>query len=765
MAEALGAVQLTLGIDDTAFQIGLRRAQALAEQAGDRIIKGIAGNTGTIGGLNAKLAGLRSELENVQIGTRRFRELQTEISKTSVLLNKAQGGGSGGGILSALAGIGSGLAIGGFLKQSIDSAVELETITRKLSNTLGEQGAARALNVTRGLADTLGLSFTTLAGTFGSFTAAASAAGTPLKVQEELFAAVAQSAQALGLSNDELQGSLLALQQIASKGNVQMEELRGQLGERLPIAFSAAAKGLGVTQQELIKLVESGRLTADQFFPALTKGLNELTTASGGVTTAAQNFQKLGNAWKDLQTSIGQNILPEVIKQIETLKAFIEAGRDKQIADRLGFNTGMVGYIGVFKQEALDSVAVVKQVQQQLALTDKQATALFYDAQKANGIKNIGLAKPEEVEAVLTKYRELAKLFREKYPDRRADLEAVAAASAAALAADKARLNTVTKINDKIKELQAKRNQLDVDSSAFQDAGAQLADLQRKLKLAALEPLEVRIDNEKFERQLRELAKNPIEVQADTTLFEKQTQLALQASERRIALARQLASIEDEGQRAAVAGADAVLQSINEAKRQQLELQAQLVNQSAKGASTEEVRGTVARLAEAGDNIQLALINGGRALADQLKAAGDRLTDTLTGNFNILNQQGKEIVLAQAEANITRGVQTGLIDVTRIPSRNDAAGFIAFSQQSKAIADAFENNAVTQKAVAAAQSQLAASLNTATTGIQTSFNSLTDAIPSLVTALNTNANADRSITVTVNADTGQTYIQQATALQ
>jgi tape measure domain-containing protein len=113
------------------------------------------------------------------------------------------------------------------------------------------------------------------------------------------------------------------LQQIASKGTVQMEELRGQLGERLPIAFGAAAKGLGLTQQELIKLVESGRLTADQFFPALTKGLNELTTGSGGATTAAQNFQKLGNAWKDLQTQFGQNLLPQVIEGVNLLKGIV----------------------------------------------------------------------------------------------------------------------------------------------------------------------------------------------------------------------------------------------------------------------------------------------------------------------------------------------------------------------------------------------------------------------------------------------------------
>jgi len=428
VAETLGNAVLVLGIDEGPFRAGLDQAKRVAAT------------------------------EGVQVGNSFARSVS-----------------------SAIATFGLGVTAVNFLKGSIDSAVELETITRKLSNTLGEQGAARALGVTRGLADQLGLSFTTLAGTFGSFTAAATAAGTPLKVQEDLFAAVAKSAQALGLSNDELSGSLLALQQIASKGTVQMEELRGQLGERLPIAFGAAAKGLGLTQQELIKLVETGRLTSDQFFPALTKGLNELTAAAGGAPTAAQNFQKLGNAWKDLQTSFGQNLLPQVIEGVKVLSQILEVQGSKMSADRLGFGTGALGSFGIFKQEALDAVAVLKQTQQQLNLTDKQANALFFDAQKLEGINNIGLAKPEQVGSVLERFRELAKIWRARYPDRTAQTEAEAAAARALLETDKQRLNTATKINDKIKELQGKQSNLDVNSPAYADAGIEIAGLKQRL--------------------------------------------------------------------------------------------------------------------------------------------------------------------------------------------------------------------------------------------------------------------------------------------
>jgi tape measure domain-containing protein len=258
MAETLGQAVLEVGIDDTRLRSGL---------------KGV----------------------------------EQQLSRTGTVV-KALG--------SALAGI-SAVAV---FQDLIRSATEAENITRKLANTLGDQGAQQAIGNLRGLSDRLGLSFNVLADSFGSFTAAASAADIPLSEQQELFAAVSTSAQRLGLSNDALSGSLLAIQQIASKGNVQMEELRGQLGERLPIAFGAAARGLGVTNAELIKLVESGKLTAEQFFPALTKGLNELNGSGGAsLPTATQNFASFGNELEKLKATIGQELLPGVLAFTQAL--------------------------------------------------------------------------------------------------------------------------------------------------------------------------------------------------------------------------------------------------------------------------------------------------------------------------------------------------------------------------------------------------------------------------------------------------------------
>jgi tape measure domain-containing protein len=359
------------GVLDASRQIG----QA-GKQAGQGFKQGFSGNEQTINGLRGRLTELNQTLEKTAIGSREFKQAQRELAAAQREVDKALSQTANAakglsGVFAGLGALGAGAAVAGFLKGSVDKAVELETISRKLSNTLGPQGAAGALGFARETADTLGLSFKDLANNFGSFTAAATAAGVPLKQQKDLFAAVAKSGQALGLSNDEISGSLLALQQVASKGTVSMEELRGQLGERLPIALAATAKGLGVSQQELIKLVESGRLTSSEFFPAITKGLNELSAGAGGAATAAQSFAKLKNAFDDLQASFGASLLPAVTKSVNELTKALEYVQKQGAARELRES------FGVTAQEADKLAENLKEVEKQFGLSSTESKMLL----------------------------------------------------------------------------------------------------------------------------------------------------------------------------------------------------------------------------------------------------------------------------------------------------------------------------------------------------------------------------------------------------
>ena len=105
------------------------------------------------------------------------------------------------------------------------------------------------------MSNRLGASFTAAATPFTKF--AAAAAGTLsdpaiLKVFES-FATVGV---ALQLTQSEVTGVFLALQQIASKGVVSMEELRLQLAERVPGAMRLAASSMNMTMADFEKAVQ-----------------------------------------------------------------------------------------------------------------------------------------------------------------------------------------------------------------------------------------------------------------------------------------------------------------------------------------------------------------------------------------------------------------------------------------------------------------------------------------------------------------------------
>ena len=112
----------------------------------------------------------------------------------------------------------------------------------------------------------------------------------------ELFIGVANAAATFGLSADEVNGTLIAFSQVASKGTVQAEELRNQIGERIPGAFSLAARAMGITTEELNKMLELGQVKAVDFLPKFAAILQEnyggnlanVTDTLGGAMRRAQ---------------------------------------------------------------------------------------------------------------------------------------------------------------------------------------------------------------------------------------------------------------------------------------------------------------------------------------------------------------------------------------------------------------------------------------------------------------------------------------------
>lgn len=213
----------------------------------------------------------------------------------------------------------------------VDASVQVQKYENQLKIASGTQeNYAKNTAFLEGLADKYNKNVLELGKSYAQLTLATR--GTTLEGEkaDRLFAAVTATSSALQMSVDDTNGTFNAFIQMISKGNVQAEELRGQLGERLAGAFNLAAKAMGVTTQELNKMLEDGEVLAEDLLPKLTV---ELEKSFG--ESAQTNAKNLGS---NIEYAKGQ------------LTLFIaEAGKSS-------------GITGFFTQAAEDAGDLLKQL-------------------------------------------------------------------------------------------------------------------------------------------------------------------------------------------------------------------------------------------------------------------------------------------------------------------------------------------------------------------------------------------------------------------
>jgi tape measure domain-containing protein len=250
-------------------------------------------------------------------------------------------------IVSALASALEGMIAAVSVKEFIDANIEAERFERTMILLKGSSEAAgEEFEFIRKLANTLGLELFSTANSYAQLSAATK--GTALEGQNTrfIFEAVASSMAALGKSSADTEGALLAVGQMVSKGVVSMEELRGQLGERLPGAFAVASDAMGLTSAELIDLVSSGKLATEDFLPKFAAQLEAVYGGVQQVDTFQAAWNRLGNTLKEISVDIGQSgVMDAATKGIEALAFAIVS------------TTSMAQFLGASVRNILDLLA------------------------------------------------------------------------------------------------------------------------------------------------------------------------------------------------------------------------------------------------------------------------------------------------------------------------------------------------------------------------------------------------------------------------
>ena len=177
---------------------------------------------------------------------------------------------------------------------------------------------------------------------FAKFSAAASSAGIPIQEQHTIFESFTRSITAFGMSSEDAHLSYLALSQMMSKGKISSEELRRQLGERMPVAMEAMARAVGVTIQELDGLLKAGKLISKDVMMPFVKEMEKMlpevnvdnieTSVNRLKNTFTQLVQdlKIGEYFKkivDWANGMLSNIQTSFLRVFSTIAAAIVGGK------------------------------------------------------------------------------------------------------------------------------------------------------------------------------------------------------------------------------------------------------------------------------------------------------------------------------------------------------------------------------------------------------------------------------------------------------
>jgi len=304
--QAAAEAQRTAQALEQAFgTVGVRSVQELeAEIAQVRSALELLRNSGTVSG---------QALEQATVtANRRIRELERNIREATgqlTLLDRASRafqttfGQTAGGFIVAEAFQRLSQAVFDVGRAFVDTNKRLEALRLGLETVFKDTNvASQQLELLQDTANRAGVSFDSISDAYLRFSASLAGANVPLSQANQLFESVTLAAGRLGLSSDRTNRVLDALGQIAAKGVVSMEELRQQLGDSLPGALSVAARGLNLTEAELIRLVESGNLAARDFLPAFGSAL---TSLGGEVDTLGAAFARLGNLFTTIFQGLG----------------------------------------------------------------------------------------------------------------------------------------------------------------------------------------------------------------------------------------------------------------------------------------------------------------------------------------------------------------------------------------------------------------------------------------------------------------------------
>ncbi|HBD3830471.1 TPA: tape measure protein [Escherichia coli] len=297
--------------------------------------------------LSSKSKTLGNEAFNRELAklNQSLRETLSKFNKTTSKNNHSENASNGLDVLASSA-IKAGTAIYSFqtaleaYKKVMEIGLKKEASQRAAQFVLGDEGAKRATEFVKNLADSSGVDQIETLSSFAKFSAGAGDMDAGQK--ESLFSNVIGTSRLMGLSTDEINGILKAFEQMASKGKIQAEELRGQLGDRMAGAFQLFARSLGMTTEELDKAMKDGKVLSKDVLPKVSAEMGRMIDKAGGwekiINSTQTQSGRLSNSWNNnlaLMFDGSQEGLTDFTRSLTNLLNSL-GGQSKNLGEHFG---------------------------------------------------------------------------------------------------------------------------------------------------------------------------------------------------------------------------------------------------------------------------------------------------------------------------------------------------------------------------------------------------------------------------------------------
>ncbi|HAH5108063.1 TPA: tape measure protein [Escherichia coli] len=297
--------------------------------------------------LSSKSKTLGNEAFNRELAklNQSLRETLSKFNKTTSKNNHSENASNSLDVLATSA-IKAGTAIYSFqtaleaYKKVMEVGLKKEASQRAAQFVLGDEGAKRATEFVKNLADSSGVDQIETLSSFAKFSAGAGDMDAGQK--ESLFSNVIGTSRLMGLSTDEINGILKAFEQMASKGKIQAEELRGQLGDRMAGAFQLFARSLGMTTEELDKAMKDGKVLSKDVLPKVSAEMGRMIDKAGGwekiINSTQTQLGRLSNSWNNnlaLMFDGSQEGLTDFTRSLTNLLGSL-GGQSKNLGEHFG---------------------------------------------------------------------------------------------------------------------------------------------------------------------------------------------------------------------------------------------------------------------------------------------------------------------------------------------------------------------------------------------------------------------------------------------